>query len=338
MCPLKNSKAKIMNNPDKKVIEKVIEGCATKEEAREVTEWFSVTAEGQSYLSELINRDAQRVETEDFGVKMTSEQSGNIFSQINVQIQRKKHQRILLRVAAVLIPFIFLSGLAYYTNSQVDLFGGSSYAEVYVPKGQQQHIIFQDGSEVYLNSDTKLKYPSKFGIKNRKVYLTGEGYFVVSKNKKRPFIVQINNTNVTVLGTKFDVKAYNEDNEMRIALDNGIIVFNSPKNSYRLQPGQQAVYDKKSGNCTIYTLNNSADESVWKNNVIMFKDTPLSEVLKTLNRKFNVKFVVKNPSSITYSYTLTTYETSLEKVIEELETISPVRFSIQKNSVDVFLK
>lgn len=338
MCPYRNNKDKGMNNPDKKVIEKAIEGFATKEEAREVANWFSASAEGQSYLSELINRDAQRVEKDEFEITISQEQSRNILSQINMQIQRKHTQRLVLRVAAVLIPFVFLMGLAFYTNSQVDLFGGSTYAEVYVPKGQQQHIIFQDGSEVFLNADTKLKYPTKFGIKNRKVFLSGEGYFVIAKNKKRPFVVQLNNTDVTVLGTMFNVKAYQEDNEMKITLDKGLIVFNSPKNSYRLQPGQLAIYDKKSGNCSILSQSNSVEESSWKNNVIMFKDTPLSEVLKVLNRKFNIKFNVKNVSSITYSYTLTTYQTSLDKVLDELETISPVRFTVQKDSVNVFLK
>ncbi|VBB43707.1 conserved hypothetical protein [uncultured Paludibacter sp.] len=330
---------KQMNNPDKKTIDKVIEGTATKEQAREVAKWFSTTVEGQSYLSELISLDAHRLETEDFSKLIpTNIHSKDMYDEIMRRIAVKHIRNTWMKVAAILIPLFLIAGLAYYANTQVDLFGGSEYTEIYVPKGERQHIIFQDGSEAYLNSDTRLKYPTKFGIKNRKVSLNGEGYFKISKNKKRPFIVQMENTNVTVLGTMFNTKAYNEDNEMRILLDEGSIVFNVPQNNYKLIPGQQAIYDKKSGKCTIYSLSKPADESAWRNDVIVFKDTPLSDVLKTLNRKFNVEFEVKNTQSIAYSYTLTTSQASLEKVISELEKIAPVRFTIHQNKVDVFLK
>lgn len=327
-----------MDKPDKKIIENVINCTATKEQARQVVEWFSTTAEGQLYLSDLINQDAQMLEKEDLSNYVSIDKSRDILYQINRQIKQKKIFRFWMRVAAVLLPLILLSGLMYYTNSKVDLFGETTYTEIYVPKGDQQHIIFQDGSEVYLNSDTKLTYPTKFGLTSRKLFLNGEGYFKVTKNKNRPFIVQLNNANVTVLGTQFNVKAYDEDSEMRIVLDRGSILFNIPQDSYHLSPGQEAVYDKATGKCTIYTLSESKNASAWKEKMLVFNDTPLSEVLRTLNRKFNVKFSVQNKTALTYSYTLTTSQTSLEKIVEELEKITPVRFSIQNDSVNVYLK
>ena len=258
---------------------------------------------------------------------------------INKRIRIKKTRRIYWQVAAALIPLILVVGLTIRLNSQVNLFGKTVYSEVYVPKGKQEHIIFQDGSEAYLNSDTRLRYPRKFGLSKREIFLQGEGYFNIATNKRRPFIVRINNTDVTVLGTSFNVHAFKEDNEMKILLDKGSIVFNTPQNSYQILPGQQAVYDVLTGKCVIDYVDKPYEVSVWKDNIVLFRDTPLADVIKTLNRRYNVEFAILNPKALTYTYTLTTNQTSLENIVKELEKIAPVKFSIRKdNSIIVSLK
>ena len=323
-----------MNTPDKELIDRVIAGQATKKEAREVVEWFSDTTEGQAYLSELINSDAHLLDLE--GVDESSLPpmlSQKILAEINRQIRQKEIRHLIFRVAAILIPFVMIAGLTFYTNSRLDLFGTSGYSEIYIPKGEKTRILFQDGSQAFLNADTKIRYPEKFGLTERKIQLEGEAYFKIATNSNRPFIVQINDTKVKVLGTSFNVKAYKNDKNLNIVLDKGKISFITPRNSYNLLPGQQAVYNTESGQCSIYSLDKSTEASLWVNNITQFKDTPLPEVLKTLNRKFNVEFRLNDPNAYKYTYTLTTESNSLKEIIKELEKITPVRFQIQNDNV-----
>jgi len=328
-----------MDQIDKHIVNDVIEETATREQAREVVGWLSSTSEGHTYLSELIDRDAVYLEADNRNTKnIPSEQSVNILTEINRRIKFRKTRRLTWQIAAAIIPFVFLIGVGIYLNSQVSLFGPTLYSEVYVPKGKQEHILFQDGSEAYLNSDTRLCYPKKFGLTKRKIFLEGEAYFNIASNKKRPFVVQINNTDVTVLGTSFNVEAYKDEKEMKIVLDKGNIFFNTPQKSYQILPGQLATYDVITGKCIIDYIEKPYEASIWRDNIIIFKDTPLADVIKTLNRRYNTNFIVQNPKALTYSYTLTTNQTSLEHIINELEKIAPVKFSIQNYGVKIFLK
>ncbi|MCE5331956.1 MAG: FecR domain-containing protein [Bacteroidales bacterium] len=328
-----------MNAPDKDTINKVIEGAATKEQAKVVTAWFSTTVEGQEYLSSLISHDIQLIESGEMkGQQISNKKTDEMLETIFTIIRRKTIRRYTLRVAAVLIPFVLFLGFAFYTNSQVDLFGGPAYAEIYVPKGEQVRFVFQDGSEAYLNADTKIRYPKQFGLFNRKIYLEGEAFFKIATNKKRPFIVNVNNSNIEVTGTSFNVKAYKHDELMEIVLEEGKITFNTPQQSYSLLPGQLALYDKKNGLCTIKTMVNSSEASMWKDNYFVFRDTPLAEVLKIVNRRFDVDYNIRDTRALKYSYTITTRQTSIEKLVKELEIITPVKFNLNNNVINISLK
>lgn len=323
-----------MESPSKELIAKVISGNATKQEAKIVAEWFSTSAEGHAYLSEMLTCDAQQLDEE--GVDQNAVPlitSQKILSEINEQIRQKAFRRMIFSVAAVLMPFVLLAGLTFYTNSRVDLFGVSEYSEIYIPKGDKTRILFQDGSQAFVNSDTKIKYPRKFGLVNRKIEIEGEAYFKISTNSKRPFVVEINKTKVKVLGTSFNVKAHKDDEDINIVLDKGKIVYETPQNDYNILPGHQAIYNKKTGKCTILPMEKSSEASLWVNNLIAFKDTPLSEVLKTLNRAFNADFKVENPLAYKYTYTLTTGKTTLQEVTKELEKITPLRFRVNHDNV-----
>ncbi len=323
-----------MESPDKNLIDRVMAGTASRKEAREVAEWLSSTVEGQACLSEMINHDVHLIETGQADEpELSPVLSQKMLSEINRQIHQKSVKRMIFRVAAVLIPFVFIAALTFYTNSRFDLFGTSKYSEMYIPKGEKTRILFQDGSQAYLNADTKIRYPVKFGLIERKIHLEGEAYFKIATNSNRPFIIQVNNTKVKVLGTSFNVKAYKNDNFISVVLDKGKVTYITPRKDYNLLPGQQIVYDKGTGLCTISSLERSAEASLWVNNIIQFKDTPLPEVLKTLNRVFNIEFRLENPNAYKYTYTLTTESTSLEVIIKELEKITPVRFHIQNDNV-----
>lgn len=328
-----------MNSSGKETIKKVIDGTSSQENARCVVEWFSSTIEGQHFLSDMIDRDMYLMDEEFPSQKTISPlQSEIILSRINKEIRQKRLVRLSRRIAALIIPFVILFGFGIYLNSQVDLFGKSPYDEIYIPKGESARILFQDGSDVYLNADTKIRYPRKFGLTKRQVYVEGEAYFNVTPAKRRPFIVYAGNVGVKVLGTSFNVKAYEDEEKIEVVLDEGKIEFRTSGNQYALLPGQQLVYHKLNGESVVRNLSKSTNLSLWKNNVFYFHDTPLEEVLRMLERRYDVSFEIQDEKALQYSYTITTRQTAITDIVGELEKIAPVKFTFQKDKILVTLR
>ncbi|NLZ95175.1 MAG: FecR family protein [Bacteroidales bacterium] len=327
-----------MEGLDKEIINNVLENTSSKEEAAKVVSWFVDSIEGQNYLSESMDRDFYLMEeNEDQSDLISPIQSATVLAKINKATKRKQLKNILFKVAAILIPFVFIIGMSIYLTTQVGLFDNSNYSEIYVPKGETMRILFQDGSQAYLNSGTKMTYPEKFGLKNRKVFLEGEAYFNVSSNKKRPFIVETDKANITVLGTSFNINAYGNDSIVEVVLDEGEIVLGVDKRSYAILPGQKVTYNKVDGLTSIANLDKSLQESMWRNNVLHFSNTPLLDVVKTLNRRYDIRFVIEDSATLEYTYTLTSKQTSIEEILLELEKITPVKFVLTGNKVHVNL-
>ncbi|MDK2837448.1 MAG: transrane sensor [Bacteroidota bacterium] len=326
-----------MQSSEKATLKKVIEEKSSKEQARQTVNWMSSSIEGQQALSEMIDRDAYLMEDELLNIKISSIQSDKILSNILRDIRRKHIRKVTFSVAAVVIPLVLLLGWVVLSNPDVQIFGNPTYAEIYVPRGDNARIFFQDGTQAYLNADTKIRYPKKFGLFKRKVFLSGEAYFIVSPNKHRPFIVNTGSADVRVLGTSFNVKAYNDDEQIKVVLDEGKITFDTPTNRYKVAPGQQIVYDKTAGACTIQNLPQSSNISLWKYQITYLNDTPLSEVIRTLERKYDVSFRIKDREALKYTYTLTTRQTSLEEILSELQKIAPVKFMKKGTEIEVSL-
>ena len=334
MCLYNRQAQYFMEKCDKDIINNVLDNASSKEEATNVLDWFANSIEGQNYLSESMDKDFYLLEEIGIEEDMISPfQSERILSEVNKTIHKKRVTNILFKVAAILIPFLLIASMSIYLNSQVGLFGNDNYSEIYVPKGETMRILFQDGSEAYLNSDTKLRYPEKFGLKNRKVYLEGEAYFNISTNKKRPFVVETEKSSVAVLGTSFNVDAYNNDDEIEVVLDEGEIVFNTNVSKYAILPNQKIIYNKLTGLTTIVNLKKTSEESIWKNNILHFSNTPLLEVVKTLNRRYDIRFVIENTDVFKYTYTLTSKQTTIENILLELEKITPVKFVLKDGIV-----
>jgi len=123
--------------------------------------------------------------------------------------------------------------------------------------------------------------------------------------------------------------------QKRVVLDKGKVAFETEQSSYAMSPGQQIEYDKITGKITLQNLMHPSNLSLWKNNVIFFYDTPLAEVIKVLERRFNVEFNVQNQDVLNYSYTITTKQSSIDSVMKELQKIAPVKFHLMENQVHV---
>ena len=327
-----------MNRPSDNKIEKVLAELATPEEAREVAKWFA-TDEGSAYISNNFDADINSIPLEDADLLIDhSVPSEKMFQKINARIRSKLIRRWTFRAAAVLLPLVLILGLYLHLNTRVDIFGAGEYAEIYVPKGERTQMMFQDGTKVYINSDSYMRYPRKFGISERTVELKGEAYFVVAKNKNRPFVVNLNGPSIRVLGTSFNVEAYPENDDIKVNLDEGRINLKLLSDvEVPVSPGECVVYNK---NTKYYRVNRNTDtgaSSVWKSNVISFKDTPLDEVFSRLGRWYNVDFEVEDDIPSDLHITLVSRHTLIEKVLEDLVKISPLSFRYDEQSAKVYV-
>lgn len=226
------------------------------------------------------------------------------------------HQK-MMRVAAVLIPLLILSGgYLYYSSVRNRLI------EVSVAYGERKHLLLPDSSEVWLNAGTVLKYPRKFADNRRSVYLDGEGYFSVRKNAAKPFIVEASRLSVKVLGTRFNVKAYSDDENITATLTSGKVEVNAPTLKPRvLKPNEQLTYNRSTRHVSITEVP-AADTDSWITGKLIFTNASLSEIRQTLERRYNV--VIENTTAIPASERYTVRFLKNENLDEVLNVLGDI--------------
>lgn len=320
-----------MKKPDNEIIDKVIDDTATPAEAREVFRWF-VTTKGNEYLSERILKesaditDMQAAEWIDHVIP-----SERMRDELKRKVRKYRQFRRFMKVAAVAIPFVFIVSLVPFIGYQNGLLADTNMEEIYVPKGERLQIILQDGTKVYINSDSKLKYPKVFQLFKREVELTGEAYFEVNKETMRPFTIHLNKLDVKVLGTKFDVRSYMNENNITVALDEGKIAMKDLiGKELTLHPGNVVIYDKKLAKFSTSTTEISTITS-WKENYLQFENATLTELLFTLERQYNVKFIVPDTFALGVRFNFSSRKVKLQEILWDLEKISKVKFQETKN-------
>lgn len=226
------------------------------------------------------------------------------------------HQK-MMRVAAVLIPLLILSGgYLYYSSVRNRLI------EVSVAYGERKHLLLPDSSEVWLNAGTVLKYPRKFADNRRSVYLDGEGYFSVRKNAAKPFIVEASRLSVKVLGTRFNVKAYSDDENITATLTSGKVEVKAPTLKARvLKPNEQLTYNRSTSYVSITEVP-AADTDSWITGKLIFSNASLSEIRQTLERRYNV--VIENATAIPASERYTVRFLKNENLDEVLNVLGDI--------------
>jgi ferric-dicitrate binding protein FerR (iron transport regulator) len=237
---------------------------------------------------------------------------------------------ILTRVAAILfIPLLIASLLLLYNKEQNQDHSTTFVTqEITCPPGMRSQVILPDGSKVWLNSESTIKFRIPFSEDIRKVDLIGEAFFDVTKNPKQPFIVKSANVGVKVYGTRFNYKAYQEDKNIEVILEEGSVGLTvrdeGMHNKTRLTPGDHAVIAKESNAVNI--KNEKIDKYIaWHTGKLVFENTPMSEVALMLERWYGIEVIVQNPEIMDYSFTTTFDNESLFEVIELLEISSPIR-------------
>lgn len=325
-----------MKRPDEITIRRVLNEKATSGEAAEVAAWFA-TDEGQAWLSAEFDNDARQLESNAMA-PLPGIPGEELLRRIERILSRARKRRMLFRVAAILIPCALILGLWANLNSRLGgaLFSADGQQTVAAAVGERKEVIFQDGTRVFLNAGSTIAYPERFGLSERRVRLDGEAYFEVAHNPRRPFIVETtDHAAVRVLGTEFDVKAYRADETISVVLLQGSVKFSRGATSFLLKPSQRLIYDKRMETSRIEDLNNAEQSILWSHNTICFRDTPMREVVRELERWYDVRFEIADPEVYDFTFSLQTPNLPLRELLDELENIAPIHCSIDKKFVVV---
>ncbi|WP_052826055.1 FecR family protein [Neotamlana nanhaiensis] len=203
----------------------------------------------------------------------------------------------------------------------------TEYNYLTIPRGGQFHVVLSDGTEVWLNSETQLKYPVAFveGQTRQVELVYGEAYFDVSpstKHKGTKFMVINQSQNVEVLGTEFNIKAYKDEENIYTTLVEGKVSVNT-KNSHKvLNPSEQSNLNLLNDGITVSQVN-VYNEISWKDGIFSFEQKPLEEITKVLSRWYDVDFVIENKSLKDATFTgVLGKNQSIEKILSNIKTLS----------------
>jgi transmembrane sensor len=264
-----------------------------------------------------------------------------IYSQILRNMNKEKVHSInrmffspslLHRAAAIACFFILSSGILYLSGVFSKKIDPIIWHEGVTSAGEKSILTLSDGSQVTLNADSKLKYPDRFDDTRREVYLEGEGYFVVKQSHNRPFILHTGNLSTTVLGTKFNVSAYPENNTIAVSLLEGKVkVSRNEKgmtdNVVFLQPQEQLLYDKEHevSSCSQF---DSLEAVGWKDNIYVFENEPLDHVLSQLEKAFGITFKITDQTVLAQKITIKFENNSPQTVIDVIKHLTGLDYKI----------
>ena len=215
--------------------------------------------------------------------------------------------------------------------------GPLEYNTMEIPRGAEYELILADGTHVWLNADTRLRFPVQFGKDERRVYLEGEAYFEVTKDASRPFRVEAVAQTVEVLGTQFNVYAYRDEENIYTTLVEGKVAVEVTTSGERvvLAPGQQVALNAQTGKAEVREVN--IEEAVgWKNGMFVFDDQRLETILRKVARWYNVEILYQNQAakSLEFKGNLPRYG-ELPDLLKVLESGSEVHFTLQGQTLMV---
>jgi ferric-dicitrate binding protein FerR (iron transport regulator) len=246
------------------------------------------------------------------------------------------------RVAAVLLlPLLVFSLLQYYSKDAslpTDTAARLEYNEIKTSPGLRSTFNLPDGTKVWLNGNTKIRYPIAFFGDVRMIHLEGEAYFEVSKNKEKPFIVDMGRLQVQAIGTAFNCMAYPGEDRIETALSEGKVkvtrfVKGESKGEYVLNPGQVISYQNSSGQFQLHK-DNLDKYLAWRSGKFIFRNDPMEVVCQKLGRWFNAEIIIKDESLKGYSFTGTFQEEGLSEILDLISLTSPVRFKLYERSIN----
>lgn len=311
---------------------------------------------------------------EQFLIKLIQYQSNNEEDDASFFESGWKIIRNVLAYAAITLLLVGVPSLfiyRHYFNTPIASSEAPVLTQITAPKGSKTEMILADGSKVWLNAGSVLKYSTDFNKTNREVYLNGEAYFDVTKNKNKPFLVRTGNLTLRVLGTSFNVKSYGEENTVETTLIKGAVKVekvekNGSISNFLLKPNQKAIFNKTNGNIKFYDLSDKKsvkkeitdDSSVsnitsetenaeplstleekdvsWKDGYFLVFDETLESIMIKVERRFDVKIEFKTEAIKKLRYSGKIKESTPEQILEALKITSPIEYEMKGKEVVIW--
>lgn len=271
---------------------------------------------------------------------MPDKEVNGLYNRFKVQLPDSKLSlksvfRQYYKYAAILVLGMFLSFLVInlFRMDGNFLFHNDLTTTAIADKDQISKIILPDSTIVWINSGSKITYNSKFSVSNRDIELVGQAYFHAAKNKNIPLIVSANKLEVKVLGTKFDVYAYPEDENIKVLLESGKVQLSFKDDrslNYQLSPGDMVTYNSGSKKFTTRKVEPQWYSS-WKEGTLIFREKPMSEVITELQHRYNVDIEVKDPEIYQTVFNAKINNEPLDKVLKSMEFSCSVKARIIRN-------
>lgn len=347
-------------------------GSSTEEENRTITAWLSENKENRLYFDQIKDiyflgktlrspsgfspaESLNRIKYKYYKSRLTDRDSAFENSK-----DRRLNFRTIIAVAATVLLLVSLGfnfRKVFRSPDRVTLNKPVIYNEISTPKGSRTQITLPDGTKVWLNAGSIIKYPMDFFKGDRKVILTGEAFFDVRKYPKKKFIVNTSDIAIHVWGTKFNVKAYPEDDIIRTTLVEGSISIRNLNGNLReketyLSPNQTAVYykDKESTEYTAKTTDVPAAKPAprtvqienkvktvlytsWKDPKWIIEGQSLGDLASELERRYNVTIRFDNESIKKYRFNGILADETFEQVLEIIKVSAPINYKIKSNQV-----
>ena len=326
-------------------------GVATSEEIELVENLIA----GSTLLADELNNVKEAVGVQKKIAEMESCNTDTAYSRVHKIIKKKEYRRKLImglyRVAAVLIiPLLLTSSIfGYMAFNKIQ--GEVTYAEIVSAPGTISYLELPDKSKVWLNSNSRLRYPTEFKRGTREVLLEGEGYFEVKSDKKQPFYVATKSGfKVMAYGTKFNVDTY--DNITETSLAEGNVALISRDNKIKeLQPGEEATYDNVTGQIAVQDIN-LYEKLAWKDGKIVFRNMPLDKVFNRLSKRYNADIILHDENNLSQKYSsrrVTFTNETIQQIMSYMEIAAPIEWKVSrpvqnsdstlaKQRIDVWLK
>ena len=234
-------------------------------------------------------------------------------------------------------------GKVNVNSKQVDLSpkGNPAQAQEFnqliVPVGRRSSITFADGTRLWVNSGSKVVYPVKFAKEKREIFVEGEIYLHVSRDEQKPFIVKTHQMDIKVLGTQFNVTAYENEANMQVVLVSGKVEVNLDKCKNVLAPNQMFSYDSKIHKGKITTVDTD-DYVAWKDGYYQFHQQPLKEIVKKLSRYYGVRIYCKEPADKLSCSGKLDLKESLDEMMKALKEAAPIQIENKYESIEIKVK
>ncbi|MCK4406317.1 MAG: FecR family protein [Bacteroidales bacterium] len=324
------------------IIANILADETTPEEKQIFDKWISSNNENKAYFNDLKKIWNQSGSLSEYDLIDVNAAKEKVKRKIKIQSNNKfPISRKLLKVAAVIVFVIGISWLTYllFQKEGSEYF---QYIESVTKNGEKAKVVLSNGTKIWINSGSSLKYPDVFTGKNPEVFLEGEAFFDVSHNRNKPFIVTTSLIQVEVLGTEFNISSYPDDETIETTLVTGTVKITSKnaksklgKENYILKPNEKATFSKNNNTIVVDEVITKYYTS-WKDGRLYFNNETFEKIAKRLERWYDLEIKLTG-SELKYNrYTcVVNKDKTIEHVLNLLNICTPIEYSIEGKTITI---